>query len=238
MINFVVVDDNTSHRKRIVSTIVSKMMSNQIDFNINEFNDYSNRLLKTIKDERRNTVYILDLELPSGDGIDLARYIRNECNNWISPIIIVTAHTSLYYEVYKQRLQLLDFIGKCNSVEENVSENIDICLRMLNKEKVYRYTYKSIDYSLPIDSIDYVIREGRQTKIVTCNNNYYQNISIKDIKLLLPEYFICSNKGVLINFKNIDKIDWNKEIVYFKDGKSEYLVSRSHKKEIDEYVLV
>ena len=238
MINFVVVDDNTSHRKRIVSTIVSKMMSNQIDFNINEFNDYSNQLLKTIKDERRNTVYILDLELPNGDGIDLARYIRNECNNWISPIIIVTAHTSLYYEVYKQRLQLLDFIGKCNSVEENVSENIDICLRMLNIEKVYRYTYKSIDYSLPIDSIDYVIREGRQTKIVTCNNNYYQNISIKDIKLLLPEYFICSNKGVLINFKNIDKIDWNKEIVYFKDGKSEYLVSRSHKKEIDEYVLV
>ena len=102
MINFVVVDDNTSHRKRIVSTIVSKMMSNQIDFNINEFNDYSNQLLKTIKDERRNTVYILDLELPSGDGIDLARYIRNECNNWISPIIIVTAHTSLYYEVYNK----------------------------------------------------------------------------------------------------------------------------------------
>ena len=238
MINFVVVDDNTSHRKRIVSTIVSKMMSNQIDFNINEFNDYSNQLLKTIKDERRNTVYILDLELPSGDGIDLARYIRNECNNWISPIIIVTAHTSLYYEVYKQRLQLLDFIGKCNSVEENVAENIDICLRMLNIEKVYRYIYKSVDYSIPIDSIDYIIREGRQTKIVTCNNNYYQNISIKDIKILLPKYFICSNKGVLINFKNIDKIDWNKEIVYFKDGKSEYLVSRSHKKEIDEYVLV
>ncbi len=238
MINFVVVDDNTSHRKRIVSTIVSKMMSNQIDFNIDEFNDYSNQLLKTIKDEKRNTVYILDLELPSGDGIDLARYIRNECNNWISPIIIVTAHTSLYYEVYKQRLQLLDFIGKCNSVEENVAENIDICLRMLNIEKVYRYIYKSVDYSIPIDSIDYIIREGRQTKIVTCNNNYYQNISIKDIKILLPKYFICSNKGVLINFKNIDKIDWNKEIVYFKDGKSEYLVSRSHKKEINEYVLV
>ena len=40
MINFVVVADNTAHRKRIVSTTVSKMMSNQIDFNINEF-DFS-----------------------------------------------------------------------------------------------------------------------------------------------------------------------------------------------------
>ena len=183
-------------------------------------------------------MYILDLELPSGDGIDIARYIRNDCNNWISPIIIVTAHTSLYYEVYKQRLQLLDFIGKCNSVEDGIFENIDICLRMLSIERVYRYTYKNVEHAIPVNNIDYIIREGRQTKIVTSNGNYFQNISIKDIKGDLPEYFIYSNKGVLINFKNIDKIDWNSNKVYFKDGVSDYLVSRSHKKEITEYELV
>lgn len=49
MINFVVVDDNVSHRKRVVNTIVSKMMSNQIDFKINEFDDYSPGLLKLLK---------------------------------------------------------------------------------------------------------------------------------------------------------------------------------------------
>ena len=58
MINFVVVDDNTSHRKRIVSTIVSKMMSNQIDFNIDEFNDYSNQLLKTVQFDYRTDEHI------------------------------------------------------------------------------------------------------------------------------------------------------------------------------------
>ena len=238
MINYVVVDDNNTHRKRVVNAIISKMMSNQIEFNINEFDDYSPGLLNYIKDERRNTVYILDLELPSGDGIDIARYIRNDCNNWISPIIIVTAHTSLYYEVYKQRLQLLDFIGKCNSVEDGIFENIDICLRMLSVERVYRYTYKSVEHAIPINDIDYIIREGRQTKIITSNDEYYQNISIREIKDFLPEYFICSNKGVLINYKNIDRIDWNDNKVYFKDGNSDYLVSRSHKKEISEYELV
>lgn len=238
MINFVVVDDNNAHRRRVINTIVSKMMNNQIDFNIDEYNDYSSNLLKTIRNEKRNTVYLLDLELPSGDGIDIARFIRNDCNNWNSPIIIITAHTSLYYEVYKQRLQLLDFIGKCNSVEENLSENIDICLKMLNIEKVYRYTYKSIDYNIPVDSINYIIRDGRQAKIVTINEIYYQNFSIKEIKGLLPDYFISSNKGVLINYKNINNIDWNNDCVYFKDGSSGYLVSKSHKKEIEEYVLV
>ena len=238
MINYVVVDDNNTHMKRVVNAIISKMMSNQIEFNIKEFDDYSPGLLNYIKDERRNTVYILDLELPSGDGIDIARYIRNDCNNWISPIIIVTAHTSLYYEVYKQRLQLLDFIGKCNSVEDGIFENIDICLRMLSIERVYRYTYKNVEHAIPVNNIDYIIREGRQTKIVTSNGNYFQNISIKDIKYDLPEYFIYSNKGVLINFKNIDKIDWNSNKAYFKDGVSDYLVSRSHKKEITGYELV
>ena len=37
------------------------------------------------------------------------------------------------------------------------------------------------------------------------------------------------------DIKNIDKIDWNVCVVYFKDGISEYVVSKSHKKEIDNY---
>ena len=39
-----------------------------------------------------------------------------------------------------------------------------------------------------------------------------------------------------INKKNIFKIDWNKCIVYFRDGNSGYLISKKHKKEFDEYV--
>ena len=177
----------------------------------------------------------MDLELKNSDGIDVARYIRNEVNNWISPIIIITAHTSLYYEVYKQRLQILDFISKFSDIKTNLSENIEICIRMLNKDKVYRYSYKNIDYTIHLSQIDYIQRDGRRTKLVTTDSEYYQNISINEIKNKLPSYFIVSSKGIIINMKNIDKIDWNERKVYFKDGKSEYVVSRSHKKEIDEY---
>ena len=141
MVNFAIVDDNKNHRKNIVDTIIRKMMDNKIEFKIFEFNDYSHKLLKYIQEDKKDTIYILDLELPSGDGIDIARIIRNENDNWISPIIIITAHTSLYYEVYKQRLQVLDFIGKCENIEKNLSENIDICLNILNIDRTYKYTY-------------------------------------------------------------------------------------------------
>ena len=235
MINFVIVDDNNLHRKKISKIVVSLMMNNKIEFKIYEFDDYSKKLLNQIDKNDKDTVYIIDLELPNGDGIDIARIIRNEKNNWSCPIIIITAHTSLYYEVYKQRLQVLDFIGKCENIEKNLKENIDICLKMLNKEKVYRYTYKNIEYTINLSGIDYIQRDNRQIKIVTKDKVYYQNISINKIKEELPAYFLISSKGILINMKNVKEIDWNKLMVYFNDGLKGYLVSNTHKKEIISY---
>lgn len=235
MINFIIVEDNKLHREKIRKIIMSNMMSNKIDFDIAEFDDYNKNLLKYIKEDHENSIYILDLELPNGDGIDVAKIIRNKYNNWISPIIIITAHTSLYYEVYKQRLQILDFIGKCEDLKNNLSENINICMRMLNIDKVYRYTYKNIEYTISLSQINYIQRDGRRTKIVTKKKEYFQNISISNIKDILPNYFKVSSKGTLINMKNISKIDWNTCKVYFKDNTSEYVVSKSHKKELSNY---
>jgi DNA-binding LytR/AlgR family response regulator len=218
MINFVVVEDNSSHRKYNVNMITNYMMSNKLEFKIHEYNNYSKKLLNDIKGFGDNSVYIIDLELPSGDGLDIVRVIRNEYNNWVSPIIIITAHASLYYNVYKERLQILDFISKCEDIKKNLSLSIDICLRMFSKEKVYRYTYKNVDYAIRINKICYIQRDGRKTKIVTTDDTYYQNISINEIKEKLPETFIVSSKGTLINMSNVDKIDWNECLVYFKHG--------------------
>ncbi len=237
MINFVVVDDNTHHRKKICDIIMSNMMSNQINFKINEYDDYSNELINYISTKNQIKIYILDLELPSGDGIDVARTIRNKENDWTSPIIIITAHESLYYEVYKQRLQILDFIPKFSSIEKSLSEDIEICLRMLNKDKVYKYTYKGVAHNINLSSINYIQRDGRRTKIVTSDKIYYQNITINEITKLLPNYFIISAKGTILNMKNIADINWNDMVVIFKDGMKDYLVTNSHKKEIENYDL-
>ena len=100
MINFIVVDDNEKHRNENVKFILDYMMKNNLDFNIHEYSDYSNKLISDIGSFGDSSIYVLDLELPSGDGLDIARTIRNEYNNWVSPIVIITSHTSLYYEVY------------------------------------------------------------------------------------------------------------------------------------------
>ena len=235
MFNFVIVDDNKSQREIMAKSIVKSMMSNKLEFNIIEFDDYNNKLIDYIRNDRNDTVYILDIELPHGDGIDIAREIRNKYDNWKSPIIIVTVHTSLCLDVYKQRLQILDFIGKCEDIEKSITENINLILKMFNNEQVYKYTYKSTVYSINLNHIDYIQREGRQVKIVTKDNEYYQNISISEIKKRLSPCFILSSKGILINMNNVEKIDWSTLKVYFKDENSGFLISKSHRKEIDNY---
>ncbi|NLC48543.1 MAG: response regulator [Tenericutes bacterium] len=237
MINYVVVDDNNIHRKKVCNIIVTYMMKNKLEFKISEFDDYNKELLFHLKTNKSNSVYILDIELPNGDGIDIARKIRNEHNDWISPIIIITAHASLYYETYKQRLQVLDFIVKCSNPEINLKESLNICIKMLNQTKSYRYTCNSVDYVIPFSKINYIQRQGRKTKISTTDNDYFQYVSICNIIKKLPKEFLISSKGTIINISNVKKIDWKTYTVYFNDNKIGYLVSKSHKKEIEEYVI-
>ncbi len=81
MINFVIVDDNNMHRKKVSSIIMTIMMNNKVSFEIQEFGDFNSTLLNYFKNPKPNSIYILDLELPSGDGIDIARKIRDEYND-------------------------------------------------------------------------------------------------------------------------------------------------------------
>ena len=235
MINFIVIDDNEKHRKRNTEFILDYMMKKNLEFDIHEYADYSEKLISDIGSFGESSIYIIDLELPNGDGLDIARTIRNNYNNWTSPIIIITCHSSLIYDVYKQRLQVLDFIAKCEDIKSNLAKSIEISIKMLVGDKSYKYTYKNVDYSIPFSDINYIQRDDRRTKIITNKESYYQNISIVQIKNKLPKDFIISSKGILINMKNVDRIDWSTCKAYFKDGNSAYVVSKSHKKELECY---
>lgn len=235
MINFVMVEDNSKHLARVEKLIISNMMSNKLEFNIKKFRDYNEELLNFIENKMNDCIYILDLELPSGDGIDIARKIRYEQNDWSSPIIIFTAHSSLALDAFKMRLQILDYVNKQFDSEKNLNELFDICINMICKDYSYRYTYNNVEYVIPYNKILYVFRDGRKTRIVTDEEDYFQNISISDIKGVLPSFFVISCKGILINMKRVKNIDWTNLKVTFDNNRSEYIVSIKRKKEIESY---
>lgn len=233
MVNFIVVDSDKKQRKIISNMIIKCMMISQIDFKIKEFSDYNSSFISHINGNENGSIYILHDNLSNKTGVDIARYIRNSMNDWNSPIIIIADNDELYYETLNQKLLILDFITKSNLNEKVMFDNIDISLRILSAECMYRYKYRSVEYSISLNKINYIQRDGRRTKIVTKNNVYYQNITINEIKKLLPKYFVNSAKGTILNIKNISQIDWRNMLVYFKDKTSNYVVTISHKKELN-----
>jgi len=233
MINFVIVEDNKAYREKIEKMIVSYMMSNKNAFKITKFKDYDESISEYINKNKYFNIYILDFELPNGTAIDIAREIRE--SDWISPIIILTAYSSLALDTFKQRLQILDFLGKQLDVEKNKKELLDICMSVLGKDINYKYTYHNVDHNIPINSIQYVMRDGRRIAIVTDEKTFYQNISITKIKSLLGKNFIYSSKGIIVNMKRVKTINWNKQQIIFDNGQKKNIISKSHKKELEEY---
>lgn len=232
MINFILVEDNDVHRKSTEKIILKYMMKNKYEFEIFSYDKENKKLDDYIKNNDDNSIYILDFELPNTNALDLARLVRTY--DWRSPIIILTAHGGMAFESFKQRLQILDFISKQYHAEKSLIESFDICMKQFNITKSLKLNYNYTDYNIPFDKILYIYRDTVERKIivVTENSEYKIRINMKDIKKLLPNYFKYSHKACIVNMNKVEAFDWKNYIIYFSNGTSSYLLSRTHKKEL------
>lgn len=235
MIKFIIVEDNKHHQKKIENLIVFFMMKNNYEFVIKKFEDDCDELNELIKQNEDNHIYILDFELPNSNAIDIARVIRED--DWISPIIILTAHGGMAFETFKQRLQILDFINKQYDSEKNMMEVLEICLQQLKVIKSFKFKSKGIDYNIPFNKILYFERDtvSRKVTLVTENSVYEMYKTIKEIKENLDANFVVTHRACIVNMKRVEKISWKEKTIYFDDESSIDLLSKTHKKEIDKY---
>lgn len=232
MINFIIVEDNSIHRRSTEKIILKYMMKNKYEFEIFSFEKETPELLKIIKENENNHIYILDFELPNTNALDIAREIRKY--DWISPIIILTAYGGMAFESFKQRLQILDFISKQYEAEKSLIESFDICMKQMNMSKSLKINYNYTDYNIPFNKILYIYRDtmDRKVIIVTKCSEYKIRISLKDIKKLLPKTFKYSHKACIINIEQVEAFDWKNYEIYFNTSHKTNLLSRTHKKDL------
>lgn len=235
MIKFIIVEDNKIHQKHIEDVIVSFMMKNNYEFKIKIFDKETQELHKLIKENEDNHIYILDFELPNSNAIDISRKIREY--DWTSPIVIFTAHGGMAFETFKQRLQILDFINKQLDPDKNLIEVFEICLKQLNILKAFKFKTAGIDYNIPFNKILYFERDtiSRKVTIVTDNSKYEMYKTMCEIKSNLDNNFIMTHRACIINMKKVIRISWKDGIITFDNGKQTNLLSKTHKKELDEY---
>ena len=236
MIKFVIYDDEEIFRSKTKYVIEKTMSKFKMEYCIEEFSKYNSRMQKTIDDEC-SKIYIMDIEIPNGlSGIDVAKKIR--INDWNSIIILVTSHMEMGYEALKAQIMLLDFISKYNDCSPNLESTIKKAISKIDNKKILIFETNNMTYKVHTDDIVYIVKDSidRKCIIKTDYNEVCINETIGKILDMLDRRFFLSHRSCIINTEKIDRIDWKKNIIYFKNSdKTDYL-SRNKRKELKEYV--
>ena len=129
MINFIICDDNTEFLRKEKQMVDNFMMKYDIEYKCLLFSEYDKKFDEVVACDEGFKVYLLDIQTKNGSGLDAARKIREEYDDWVSIIIIITAFNEFKYEALGNRLYLLDFINKLNKCDVKLKEDLEIAIK-------------------------------------------------------------------------------------------------------------
>jgi len=221
-----------------VSKVITKLMlPTDIEYETLVFSQYDKNFVRLIESKTGQRIYILDVEVNSHSGIDIARKIREK--DWTSIIVVLTAHYELAYEAFKNRLMLLDFISKFDNYEKNLYDVLQLSLKILNKEEQLSFKIGQIAYKLDFNDILYITKEEgkRNTTIQTFYQKYSVSSTLTEIGEKLNNDFLKTHRACIVNKKNIKTIDFKEKIIIFKNNEKINLLSKNYQKEVRKYVF-
>lgn len=145
-------------------------------------------------------VAFLDIEIGSMSGIDVAKSLQQKNKSIV--IFIITAYDKYLDEAMD--LNIFRFIGKPIN-PERIFCGLQKAFKIIDNTVIGFYLKSDDKYiQISINDIVYVEIEGRKTKIVTYNNTYYSNQSIKFWKSkLIQTFFYQVHTSFIINMNCI-----------------------------------
>lgn len=232
MLNIIICDDNLNDRNKVVNAINTFMAKNKIEHRNHIFSDYNEKFMKMISDNLPFKIYILDIEMPSGSGIDIARTIRNRDLNSI--IIFLTGHEELGNIVLKNDLLFLSFINKFDDFENRLHKSLNKALYLLNHKKIIRLNDKNVTYTIDIEDILYITTDSfeRKSIIHTDYSEFKVHHSLSEILSMLDDRFIQTHRACYINTERVTIIDKKNKIITFDNGDNTSLLSDKYKRSV------
>ena len=239
VINFVICDDEKVLTKKY-STIIEKfMMKYDTEYKIHIFEGYTDEWKKFALKDEGFKVYLLDIKTDTGSGLDAARLIREEYDDWVSMIIIVTAFSQYRYEALGKRLMLVDFINKIDNCNDRLKSDLEICIKNYdNRKKVLRYNYKNTIYNIELRQILFIEKEpdSKRCLIATTYGEFFIPGTLNQVLKKLDKRFIKCSRSAAINTEQIGNYDYKKNIIIFKNNREYDKASREGRKDVIRYV--
>ncbi len=234
--NFIIYEDEKEYAKKYRNVIHKLLGNSSIDYSFTEINEYNEKSKELLNKVTTNKIYILDIEVPGKNGLELARSIRKG-GDWTSPIIIVTSHEEFRTVGYTGKILMLSFISKIDNLEEDLYESLEVALEINLAHKSIKYTNKGEAFHIAHQDILYIEKSLNDniSNIVTKNKTYTIRKTIKELEVELHENisFVKTHRSCIVNINNIKQVDFANNVIFF-DLKQTDLLSRSHKKTLKE----
>lgn len=235
MLSFIILSSNENNRKRYNNIINKTMMNEELYYDVNCFDCINKRFNELCKINSQSTVFIMD-DCDDINTIEVVTKIRKEYNLITSFIIIIDKDKK--YDILNLASEfsfLIDIIHDETNKEKQIEKDLKYILGIVySRKKTLTFFRDKIIYKIPYSDILYIEKEvnGKKCKIVTKKNTYYVSKSLCEIVKELDERFCFSHQSALINIKNVEKIDFDKNKIFFSNDIICTLLSRNNKKEL------
>ncbi|MBE5957678.1 MAG: response regulator transcription factor [Lachnospiraceae bacterium] len=222
--------DDQKHFRDSIKDNLKRYHNNNCNNEKWEIHEYSDGN-KLISEDERMDLYILDLEMPSIDGIEVAASLQKKWEN--CNIIIMTTHIERMKEGY--RVNAFRYMTKPVDFEE-LKEGLDTFTRSRIGYEVIELKSYGTAYQVQQREIRYVCKESGDTVIYSNNNEmkFRSESSMEEWENLLNDklFFRC-HKGYIVNLKFIEDVN---DKGAFLDNGEVIPVSRRKKNEFKDKV--
>ena len=235
MINFIICDDNNMYVEKIKNIVENYMMNFDIECKYHLFEDYDPKFEHEMEKLSGFNICIFDIETKVSSGIDAARYIREELDDWNTVIILLTAHNELKYEALGNRLYLFDFINKFDNYQERIKEDLErIKKNYDNRQKCLTFEINRVVKRVDFKHIIYIEKEkdSKRCLLKTTYSDYVVFMTLNNILKKLDNRFIKTSRSLIINVDQVKEYDSAENKIVFKNGLCTYDISRAYKKKV------
>lgn len=223
MIEFIVYEKNIELKnfyERIIHNFLGKREEN---FKVFDFGETENT-----KDCRN--IYILSSQ-NCKEILDIARKIRKN-DDWNSQIILISNFENAKYNVFNNRLGILDYINSNDKVCNKLKLALYTAYKILNLDKTVSFILNNEVHKIPYYDILYIEKSNNQNYclIHTEDKEYRITDTIKDLEEKLdPAFFFKTHRSCIVNIHNIISYNCNNDTICFKNKHTD-MVARERKK--------
>lgn len=233
MIEFIIYDEKKEYRQLIEEEIDKEMMNYDIEYKKSYYDCFCKEMKLEIKNEYFK-IYILNQTNISKSGLQVAKYIREEQNDWKSIIIFISATDEYKINLLTKRLYILDYLLHEN-IKSDLKQLIKIALKIYDtRPKELKFKYKSVNYNISYKDIIYIEKESDNKRCIihTNKNTYYIQSTLSKLITKLDDRFLKCSRSYIINLEEVLKYNTKDNIITFKSKKQIFEISRDKRKEL------